>query len=294
MVQIPPDRLKPLIDSIDIPPRPDTMIAIMQMLNSQQGASGGNLTKLISLISQDQALSASVLKLVNSAAYSLPKKISNIQQAINILGMKTVSKLIMEFSLKEIGSVHPDLVKSWNHSVRTARIAGFLGQKFGVTDGSDQSEAYLFGLFHDCGATLMWKHFPDDYQETLDLASVANSCLFEIENQRHQTNHATEGAKLAEAWNLSDNLRQAILLHHQANIFSDPSVSNEIKTLIAIGHLALCIENAHCESPSAIIDNESMLMAKEIIDFLNISWTDLDNLYLESKKLIENINDSVL
>src|SRR5215467_3839166 len=111
----------------DLPPLPAVVTRIMETVNDPN-ACAEELNRLISL---DQGLSSKMLRIVNSAYYGFPKRISTITHAVVILGFNTVRNLVLGVSAfgmlsRKAGSGGLNRTKFWEHSVATAVAAGII------------------------------------------------------------------------------------------------------------------------------------------------------------------------
>lgn len=107
-------------------------------------------TKVSAIIAKDPALSAALLKLVNSAFFGPRHKISTINQAVTMLGQKEVRKWITTAVSKLLGSDKPNEVS--RISLIRARFAENLAVKFGMK--ADADSLFLMGLFSVLDAIL--------------------------------------------------------------------------------------------------------------------------------------------
>lgn len=224
-----------LLAGIVIPPRPSILTAILE----ERGKDEPDLRHIAQLIANDVALSAAVLKSVNSPLYGLRRQVGSIDQAVSMLGLKNISALVMGLSLR--GSSPAGLDRFWDSTSRTALLASHLAHVLGSTS---REEAHMFGLFRDCGIPLLIQRFPN-YKETLALANASRDKDFTaVEDERHQTNHAVVGSLLAKNWKLPEHFHDAILSHHDPQVYQSdlpiPSLN-----LIATVHLAEHIENGY-------------------------------------------------
>jgi HD-like signal output (HDOD) protein len=225
-----------LIASVSIPPRPSVVAAVMEERNSADPDMG----RIGKLIAGDVGLSAAMIKTINSPFYGLRMKVTDIDRAVAMLGMKNVVSLVTSLSLRNAVPTQ-GLDRFWDSAARTALVAAYLAKQLG---GAAKEDAHLFGLFHDAGIPLMLRRF-EDYKETLKQANMENARAFtDVEDERHGTNHAAVGSLLATSWQLPEHMRNAIALHHDLGIYQS-SLPAESLNLIAITHLAEHIESAH-------------------------------------------------
>lgn len=225
-----------LIASVSIPPRPNTVAAVME----EQNSANPNLDRIGQLIAGDVGLSAAMIKTINSPFYGLRQKVTDINRAVTMLGMKNVASLVTSLSLRNAIPTQ-GLDRFWDSAARSALVASYLAKQLG---GVAREDAHLFGLFHDAGIPLLMRRF-ENYRETLQLANQEGSRSFtDVEDDRHGTNHAVVGSLLATSWQLPEHIRNAIALHHDLDIYQS-SLAAESLNLIAIVHLAEHIESSY-------------------------------------------------
>lgn len=186
-------------------------------------------------ITTDQALASKVLKLVNSAFYGFPGRISTITHAIVILGFSTVKNVVLTASIFDAfrkqgtGIDGFDLEHFWLHSI----ACGAAAQSIAKTTGNTQKEeCFIAGLIHDIGKIILCQYLPDDFRDAYLYAKEKNILFFESEKALFDVTHQEIGSFLAQRWNLPKDLQNAIKFHH------DPSPTREHYTMTAIVHCA--------------------------------------------------------
>jgi HD-like signal output (HDOD) protein len=224
-----------LLRGVDIPPCP----AVLTRLQNECASPNASLSAIATIIGSDVALSASVLKVANSTAFGLNRKVSTVQQALPVLGMRAVSSMVAGIVLKNTlsGGDGPRMDRFWETTTQVAQLCARLTKEF---RGVPADLAYTFGLFHNCGIAVLMRRFPD-YKETLQLANSAEEQSFtEIEDKHHATNHAVLGYLLTRNWGLSDDICNAILLHHDIEIFTSgaDATAAKARTLVSLSALA--------------------------------------------------------
>lgn len=220
-----------LFSSIKIPARPNILNEFMCEINKRDP----ELSKIATIISKDIALSAGMLKLVNSSAFGLLRKIDSPQAAVMTLGITNISCLVTGLSLKRSLNSGQKLERFWDSSDRVAKISMSLANKLRFVP---RELAYLHGLFRDCGMPVMLQKYPD-YIETLQQANIERNYLFtKVEDDRHTTNHALIGYLLAKNWGLPDAVCIAIQNHHEVSVLKNDSLPVHSMGLIAISYLA--------------------------------------------------------
>lgn len=222
-----------VLNKIPIPPRPQILTAINQELQRKHPS----LRAIADQVAQDLALSAAVLKTVNSPAYGIARPLESITQAVTLLGVESLVTLVTAIALRN--QLPAPMPRFWDSCVRIASLSAAIASRLGCLN---PSEAYLFGLFRDCGIPLLWQRFPN-YPETLHCANQEFARAFTAaEDERHATNHAVVGSLLAARWHLPQTVVDAIALHHDPDVFR-LDYPPEMLNRIAVALLAERIEN---------------------------------------------------
>lgn len=206
----------------DLPPLPAIVTRIMQTVNNPN-TSADELNKLISL---DQGLASKLLRIVNSAYYGFPKRISTITHAVVILGFNTVRNLVLGVSAfgmlsKKAEGQGLNRVQFWEHSIAVAVGSSLLAKKKKPKTRSIVEEAFITGLLHDIGQLFLDCYFPVQYAVTLVYAERQNISMLEAEKKVLGIDHTIVGKKIAEQWNFPPSLVACIGSHHQPLAGSD-------------------------------------------------------------------------
>lgn len=232
MVDVDKEKARSIVKSISIPPQPTALTETMKIVNGKNP----DLSRIADVISKDVALSATVFKTINSPFFGLRREISSIQQATMLLGMTNVINIVtglsLRMSIENKQKGEQNLGRFWDTASDTALVCANLAKAMG-SDVKD--DAYLFGLFHDCGIPLMQQKFPN-YFEVLKIANNdAEREFTAIEEEHYNTNHATVGYMVAHSWKLPKHICEAILEHHSMDIIKESGLA---PTLIAMLHMA--------------------------------------------------------
>ncbi len=221
-----------LVSSISIPPRP----TLLTELQAEMAGADPDFDRIAHLVASDVALTAAVLRTVNSPFYALSRKATTMTEAISLLGLRQIGALVTGFMLrKSVGGDGANLTRFWD--VTTKRSFALSRLARGLR-GVDVDVAQTFGLFCDVGIALLMQRFPN-YALTLGAANRSKVEAFtEIEQAAHQTDHALIGALMARAWGLPKMVSDAIRAHHDYAVFQDPQSPEVVTRLIAMGLVA--------------------------------------------------------
>lgn len=229
------ERAREILAGIQIPPQPDIVRALLH----ERSCDAPDLGRIALLIGHDAGLTAGLLKTVNAPYYGLRTKVTSVKQAVNYLGMTNVSTLIMGLALRKSLMVQ-GMEDFWDSSNRESQLAGLLASRLGLPL---VEEARLFALFHDCAMLLLTQRVPG-YRETMELGRGVSWCsVTELERSRHALDHAVLGSLLADEWGLPDSVMKAIRWHHSPSAFSNGTLTEDVRILIALGHVVDMVED---------------------------------------------------
>jgi len=189
---------------IGLPTLP-TVVAKMIELVDNPKTSAASLGKLIS---SDQALTAKILKLANSAYYGFPREISTVNLAIVVLGFNTVKDMGLSVSILEAFSENSDntlfdLAKFWEHSIGCGVAARMLAKRFNYRISG---EAFVAGLLHDVGKVILNQYLSHDFRRIIELVRQRECFLVEAEKEILDVTHPMVGTWLAEKWNMPSHI----------------------------------------------------------------------------------------
>jgi putative nucleotidyltransferase with HDIG domain len=198
-----------------LPSLSTTAAKVLETCNNPQ-SSPNDLNRVIGL---DPVLAGQVLRLTNSAYYSLRHPVSSLTRAIIMLGINTVKNLVLSFAILERLRSRQSFralsaEKFWAHSLSVGVIAKCIAMAKGVSI-SDQEEFFVCGLLHDLGKIPLNHQFPDEYLQALDLAKRSQWPLAHAESVVFGIDHGAIGRLIAEKWRLSPAFIEALGCHHQ-------------------------------------------------------------------------------
>ena len=211
-------QIKLVINRIhNLPTPPMVFTQVNKVLNNPNTSA----YQIGAIISEDPALTAKVLKLTNSAFYGLPKTVTNVKQAIVILGLDVVRSLVLSASVFETFSKHGNIDKDyldnfWRHSLSVGFMSRIISRTKNFPSFLEAEEAFSAGLLHDIGKIIIFTHLPDEFKKIREATKESpDEDLCSTENQVLGFDHGLVGSYLARKWNLPDNLASAIQYHHR-------------------------------------------------------------------------------
>ena len=186
------------------------------------------------VISLDPVLTGQVLKLINSAYYSLPNKVTSLTRAIIMLGLNTVKNLALSSSvLKSIGGRHKNqsvfMDIFWAHSLCVGVTAKALAAINGIA-ANEREEYFVAGLVHDLGKIPLLSSYPEEYLQILKLGKTEQFHLKEAEKSIFNIDHCHVGKIIAKKWKLNSAISECLEYHHSPQD-SSPENHTLIKTV---------------------------------------------------------------
>jgi putative nucleotidyltransferase with HDIG domain len=222
-VMTPETRIKRINQFIGRMPSLSTTVSKVLAVCNNPNASANDLNRVISY---DPVLTGQMLRLINSAYYGLPNRITSLTRAIIMLGINTVKNLVLATSIlggcKGLSSArHMAINDFWAHCLCVGVLSKLIAARGGVP-AFEQEEYFVAGLLHDLGKLPIMACFPDLYARTVQSVKDMNIQLFESENMHLGFNHCQVGVLIAAKWKLGEALQDAINKHHSQD---DPSSS---------------------------------------------------------------------
>lgn len=193
----------------DLPTIPIVATKVMQMIEMD------NITveDIAKVVTTDPAVAARVLKIANSAFYGCQRQIQTISGAIVVLGFNTLRSLVVAASVKEVYKPFGLTEKMlWDHSLGAALASRIIATS---SRKANPEEAFLAGLLHDIGKTIMNSLDPNKFQIVMQRCYNEGIFFEEAEESAFTFRHDDVGAMVVKKWNFPESLVTAILYHHR-------------------------------------------------------------------------------
>jgi putative nucleotidyltransferase with HDIG domain len=171
---------------------------------------------LVSVIETDPVMTVKILKVLNSAYYSWPNKITSINRSVVYLGFNTIKNLAL--SIAAIGVLPRESKAGFDihsyllHSLAVAGVARLLCTKVGA--GTDPMDCHIGGLLHDFGKVVFAQFMSEEWAAAMVLSRQQEMPLYLAEKEIIGVDHAVVGALLAEKWQFPKSLADSIRFHH--------------------------------------------------------------------------------
>jgi HD-like signal output (HDOD) protein len=179
------------------------------------------------MISQDQVLSAKLLRMANSAFFGFAREVGSVGQALVLLGFDVVKGLILSTSVFDM--IKEKVAGLWEHSLGCAMAARSISDHLKL---GDPEELSLSGLIHDLGKVVISARMPVEFEQIAALVESDGLSMYQAEQEVLGFNHTDVGQWLGESWRLPEKLIVPIRNHHH------PGRVREEKTSAAVVHLA--------------------------------------------------------
>lgn len=219
----------------DLPTLPTVYMKLSHLLKQPDTP----IKTISSIISEDPAIAAMVLKIVNSAAYGFRSRIGDLQHAIVILGMNEIKNLVLASSVykmvKEFRSSSAfNMQEFWKHSIGCATMARVLAETASLGNPED---IFTGALLHDIGKLVHAGYLREEYEAVIADVEESGSQISEAEQKILGFDHAQTGGILGRKWHLPDRTIDMIAYHHLSHV--PPALTKEIAA-IHIGN-TLCV-----------------------------------------------------
>lgn len=189
------------------------------------GRDDASASKIADIISKDVAMSAKVLQLVNSGFFSLRQHVTDMLQAVSLLGFDTIKALVLstqvfsQFPPGKISSL--DIAEVWRHS----RRVGLFSKAIAKTEGLDRTaidEAFIGRILHDVGKLILVANFDKEYRSAIQMSEQERIPLQEAENRIFSATHCEVGGYFSALWGFPQPILRAVGFHHKPICIQDP------------------------------------------------------------------------
>jgi putative nucleotidyltransferase with HDIG domain len=230
----------------DLPPLPQVATRAIRISADSDTSS----KQLQNLIRTDQALSAQLLRIANSAMFGRMREVATLTEAILTLGFSTARSVVIASSVKNLYSRGPASLKErilWEHALATAITGSAFSKsmRYSVTE-----EVFLAGLMHDIGKSAMALKFPESYITLLRRIHEQGGDGLGLELDTFGFDHAMVGEALLRSWNLAEGIAAAVRWHHEP--LQAPTKHRRVVALVALGNQVAIDLQIGLGSPDAL------------------------------------------
>jgi putative nucleotidyltransferase with HDIG domain len=175
-----------------------------------------SITDIGKIISEDQGLTARILKLANSPLFGYFAKIETISHAVTIIGIQQVRDLALALSVMDVFTGIPkeliNMEQFWRHSIATGLTAKLIATS---QRESNLERFFVAGILHDVGRLIMLIKIPELYVEMFEECRSKGRLLHEVERERLLFDHAEVGGQLLRKWKIPPSVAEPVEFHHR-------------------------------------------------------------------------------
>lgn len=207
-------KLMGLINNIsELPNLPETYIKI----ENEIASNNISIYKIAEIISGSVTFTAKIFRIVNSTFFGVEYKVSNVIQAINLLGVNVLKSLLLYDHIStgliansQYSKYFEDL---WIHCNKVGRLSEQIIYLTLDKDYTMMEQAYIAGLMHDIGKVVML--CVDEYpKDVFDYMEKHNTRFSNAEYKLYGVSHAEVGAYFLSLWGFSDRSAESVYLHN--------------------------------------------------------------------------------
>ena len=229
-----------IIDGIGNPNSLPSLPKIYQELTRAIANEETTIQDLANIFAQDMVLSAKLLQLVNSPYFGLNRVVSNLPEAINLIGIRKLNNLVLSVHIKNAFPVkNPEMEKYmqyiWQDAGRTAELA----KQIALSENQQEDrpdQAYLGGLLHNMGLLIFLSRGGDQLQDMMEQVKNTDTPIDELEMTYFGFTRSEAAAYLLSLWKIPPRIIESILLQNAPNETDYEGVN----ALTAV-HVAACL-----------------------------------------------------
>lgn len=209
------ERVRTLVSRINrLPSMPSLYLELTKLLADEDVS----LDQIGEVISRDIAMTAQILKLVNSAFFGLPRELATPGEAVSYLGVEILKALALALNVFSQFNSTPvpgfPIQEVWRHSMAVATGARQLARCENAY-ATVVNESFTAGVLHDAGQLVLLTNFPTEYSDVAERMKTRGLSELDAEREVFGTSHVEVGGYLFGLWGLPVPVVEAIGLHHQ-------------------------------------------------------------------------------
>ncbi len=188
-----------------------------------------SLDAVAAVVERDPAITAAVLRIINSAYFGLPRRVSSVRETVRFLGIQPLKNIVLTVEIFE-GLASGKAAQAMQHEALARACA--MREVLGRTPMAES--AFAAGILCDVGALLLAARLPIDAM-AIAKAVEAGRMPADVERERLGCSHADIGAAILAKWNLPNAMVEAVALHHTPpENAPSPSLSTALALVTAV------------------------------------------------------------
>ena len=261
----PKEQMKAVLGDFELQSFP---VIIMNALEKVRDADTSN-SEISELVATDPGLSVRLLTTVNSAAYALRSKVSNVDHAVSLIGRGELESILISVAVHELIPTENipafDAQRFWGAAVRRAALARGLAD---LIDPSSRSESFTAALLQDMAIPILARQRADDYGPVLEQWYADGIDLTTLERENFGWDHATVAMWMCDDWGFPDRIAEAIGAHHGTG-------DDELVALPAVSLVSVLREQEETAGVDQLVENayENYSLPKDqVIGLVDVSF----------------------
>jgi putative nucleotidyltransferase with HDIG domain len=196
-----------------------------QQITEKLQSENASLWEIGEVVSNDPAMTAKILQLVNSAFFGLGRRVSDTKEAASLIGLDALKALVLsigvfsQFEEKSIKDNAFSIESLLHHSLAVANLAERIAKSEGV-EKSVSDDCFLAGMLHDIGILILEQNLSEEYAKVRSLVTEQGMDLSDAETEVFGTTHGAVGAYLLGLWALPNPVVEAVAFHHQPGLLN--------------------------------------------------------------------------
>lgn len=215
----------------ELPVFPKVVQKAMSMLDDPDTT----IRELANVLKFDQALTANILKITNSAHFGLAQQVSDLETALPLLGQHQIRQVLMTsaavpYLTRSMDGYSMDASDLWAHSICCAVISEILADKCNF---SSPPALFTASLLHDIGKIVMELYLGPRLKEAILLANREKITFCEAEWMVIGGDHAVIGSEILNYWEFPKDIVRAVRNHHDPDLY----VQDQLSALLALSNI---------------------------------------------------------
>jgi HD-like signal output (HDOD) protein len=229
-------RIKRLLENgVKLPAQPRVLEELRQLINRSEL----DVRLLARVINKDPGLTAMLFKVVGNSAYRQHQPFDSVETILHAVGVSQTFNLVQAIALSGAGEIKKNrrvYEAFWARSHAVGQLAMLIADERVSVCNIFPDQAYLAGIFHDCGVPLLMQRFPT-YCAEMKLGTLGIWIDLAEEDRKFNADHCVVGYLVARHWHLPEFICDAIRFHHAIGELGQ----HEARSMVAIVQLAVDI-----------------------------------------------------
>jgi len=270
------------------PPLPELIHRLLKEVNDPKGS----INEMASMISTDAAMTSHILKVVNSAYYSLPKRVGDLKFAIAYLGLREISSIVLALSV--IKALAPgreaQLKEFWRHSYLTALASSRIAKELGPIHESDN--LYASALLMNIGKLFYMRYYLKHFEAMTEYCQENQVLLYHAEQHFDVPANGTFGALICQYWRLPEAIGRACEIHDFRSLKTLPAKgeadSFELLMTVSNHFATLCLQELNPD-----LSREIVIQIRRVLGYSEDEFTllmgDVHEMKLQTEELLKSL-----